>query len=114
MWWWEACWKKEKKHLQLAFDCKGGGSAKRRVEMPKKKRLQLAFGCKGSGGEDVPKRLKKMLPACWTRANWWNACWKKENTSSSPLNAKEVVVAKNMSKLSQNNYDYLIRYDMKK
>lgn len=59
MWWWEACWKKEKKHLQLACECKGGGSAKRRVETPKKKRLQLAFGREGSGGEDGLKRLKK-------------------------------------------------------
>jgi len=117
MWWWEACWKKEKKHLRLAFECEGGGSAKRRVETPKKKRSQLAFGREESGGEDVPKRLKKTLPARWTRGKWWKACWKKENTSGSPLNAREVVVAKNVSKPCKNNYvtnDNLIRYDMKK
>ena len=84
MWWWEACWKKEKKHLQLAFECEGGGSAKRRVETPKKN------GC------DSHLDARDVVVGSMLEEG-------KKNTSGSRLNAREVVVPRDVSRRLKKN-----------
>jgi len=72
-WWWEACWNNEKKPPPAHVWTRGrwcGGSC---VEIVKNNHLQLVFGCKGGGSGGR-----------WSKR-------RKQTTSSSRLNAREVV-----------------------